>query len=74
MNEGFSDMGCVCGIFCGSKINMVNRRRHRKKGKTALRSMSNPKLEGQPDTYGGTNWKSHIATQLTNDYCGCSYQ
>jgi hypothetical protein len=47
MNEGFSDMGCVCGIFCGSKINMVNRRRHRKKGKTALRSMSNPKLEGQ---------------------------
>ena len=35
---------------------------------TAFRSMSNPKLFGQPDTYGGTNWWN--PTNLTWDNGG----
>jgi len=42
-----------------------------------LRSMSNPKSAGQPDTYRGTNWQPATAAegcvtpgQNTNDYCG----
>jgi Zn-dependent metalloprotease len=32
--------------------------------------MSNPKAEGQPDTYAGTNWVSQIVAQEAHDYCG----
>ncbi|HSM62547.1 MAG TPA: GEVED domain-containing protein, partial [Gillisia sp.] len=44
----------------------------RRAGKSALRSMSNPKAENQPDTYGGTYWKViQCGTPTdTNDYCG----
>jgi len=42
-----------------------------------LRSMSNPKSAGQPDTYKGINWQPATAaegcttpSQDTNDYCG----
>lgn len=37
-----------------------------------LRSMSTPLLQGQPDTYTGTNWFSVVACTPTsgNDYCG----
>jgi bacillolysin len=38
----------------------------------ALRSMSNPNVEGQPDTYGGTNW-FNVNGCVVNDYndrCG----
>jgi Zn-dependent metalloprotease len=55
MNEGFSDMGCV-GIFCGStKSTWLIEKTSKEELENGLRSMSNPKLEGQPDTYGGTN-------------------
>lgn len=38
----------------------------------ALRSMSNPKQFGQPDTYLGTNWYNQMGCSPTqgNDYCG----
>jgi Zn-dependent metalloprotease len=33
--------------------------------------MSNPKAEGQPDTYAGTNWVSQSnCLKSSNDYCG----
>ncbi|MBX2905729.1 MAG: M4 family metallopeptidase [Taibaiella sp.] len=37
-----------------------------------LRSMSTPLLQGQPDTYGGTNWFNVVACTPTsgNDQCG----
>ena len=36
-----------------------------------LRRMDNPKAAGDPDTYGGTNWKNpDCSPSLTNDQCG----
>lgn len=41
-------------------------------GTEPLRSMNTPILQGQPDTYGGTNWFNVVACTPTggNDYCG----
>lgn len=41
-------------------------------GTEPLRSMSTPLLQGQPDTYTGTNWFNVVACTPTggNDYCG----
>jgi Zn-dependent metalloprotease len=38
----------------------------------AIRSMSNPNMYSQPDTYGGTNWVNQDGCTATryNDYCG----
>jgi Zn-dependent metalloprotease len=55
------------------KIYLVNGEDiERRAGSLALRSMSDPKSEGQPDTYGGTNWKTIECGTPTqaNDYCG----
>jgi hypothetical protein len=44
-----------------------------KNGAAVLRSMSDPKAQGQPDTYGGTNWQTidcGIPDSEDNDYCG----
>ena len=42
-----------------------------KLGGGALRSMSNPKSYGQPDTYEGANWyNQNCAPDPYNDYCG----
>lgn len=36
-----------------------------------LRRMDNPKQQGNPDTYGGTNWVNPVCTPtLANDECG----
>ncbi|RYZ20207.1 MAG: M4 family peptidase [Chitinophagaceae bacterium] len=36
-----------------------------------LRRMDNPKSQGNPDTYGGTNWEEpNCAPNLANDQCG----
>ncbi|WP_165871564.1 M4 family metallopeptidase [Flaviaesturariibacter flavus] len=36
-----------------------------------LRRMDNPKAQGNPDTYGGTNWQEpNCAPNLANDQCG----
>ncbi len=57
LNEGFSDIWGACverfaepgkdAWAIGEDISLQS---------VALRSMSNPKSQGQPDTYGGTNW------------------
>lgn len=75
MNEGFSDIWGACVEYFaapGKSTWLIGEDIERRAGKQALRSMSNPKAEGQPDTYGGTYWKvieCGTPTQ-TNDYCG----
>ena len=81
MNEGFSDIWGACierngdphesdavakSYFdIGEEIGLPY-------PNSPLRSMSNPKSEGQPDTYGGTNWVSVSPCTPTNgnDQCG----
>lgn len=74
MNEGFSDIwaACIENYAAPTKqIWLIGEDIERRSGHIALRSMSNPKAEGQPDTYGGTNWKTVNCTPSnTNDYCG----
>jgi Zn-dependent metalloprotease len=57
MNEGFSDIWGACVEYCSSTKStwLIGEDIEEESWKTA-RSMSNPN-EGQPDTYGGTNWK-----------------
>ncbi|MCC9072312.1 M4 family metallopeptidase [Flavobacterium sp. F-65] len=75
MNEGFSDIWGACIEYAaapGKSTWLVGEDIERRAGHLALRSMSDPKSEGQPDTYGGTNWKvinCGTPTQA-NDYCG----
>ena len=74
MNEGFSDIwgACVEYYAAPSKSTwLIGEDIERRSGHAALRSMSDPKSEGQPDTYGGTNWINPNCTPTdTNDYCG----
>lgn len=59
MNEGFSDIwgACVENYAAPEKQTwLIGEDIERRPGHQALRSMSNPKSEGQPDTYQGTNW------------------
>ncbi len=75
MNEGFSDIwgACVENFAAPAKQPwLIGEDIERRAGYAALRSMSNPKSLGQPDTYGGTYWKvinCGTPTQ-SNDYCG----
>jgi bacillolysin len=75
MNEGFSDIWGACienNATTGKQTWLIGEDIERRSGHASLRSMSNPKAEGQPDTYGGTNWKvinCGTPTQ-SNDYCG----
>ncbi|MBF7092811.1 M4 family metallopeptidase [Flavobacterium sp. ALJ2] len=75
MNEAFSDIWGACIEFYAAptkSVWLIGEDIERRSGHLALRSMSNPKSEGQPDTYGGTNWKvinCGTPTQ-SNDYCG----
>ena len=82
MNEGFSDIwGAAVEHFAKGNGNdaapdasiwLIGDEIDRRTGSAALRSMSNPTLLGQPDTYGGTNWVDvNCGTPTsTNDYCG----
>ena len=74
MNEGFSDIwgACVEYFAAPSKSTwLIGEDIERRSGSQSLRSMSNPKAEGQPDTYGGTYWKNVNCTPTDqNDYCG----
>ena len=59
MNEGFSDIWAACienNAAPSKAIWLIGEDIERRSGHVALRSMSNPKAEGQPDTYKGTNW------------------
>lgn len=73
--EGLSDIWGACventyGInkqtwLCGEDIEL-------RPGHVAMRSMSNPNIEEQPDTYGGTYWEQTIGCVPSgnNDNCG----
>ena len=59
MNEGFSDIwGASIEYFAEptKQTWLIGEDIERRSGHAALRSMSDPKSEGQPDTYQGTNW------------------
>ncbi len=82
MNEGFSDIwGAAVEHFAkgnGSDLNpdpsiwLIGDEIDRRSGSAALRSMSDPKSLGQPDTYGGSYWQNPNCGTPTNnnDYCG----
>ncbi|APD05971.1 neutral protease [Flavobacteriaceae bacterium UJ101] len=82
LNESFSDIwGAVVEHYAKGNGNdadpsdaiwLIGDEIDRRVGSEALRSMSNPKSLGYPDTYGGTNWQEVICGFPTqsNDYCG----
>ncbi|MDX1761312.1 MAG: M4 family metallopeptidase [Christiangramia sp.] len=74
MNEGFSDIwgACVEYYAAPSKSTwLIGEDIERRSGHAALRSMSDPNSEGQPDTYGGSYWINPNCTPTDqNDYCG----
>ena len=75
MNEGFSDIwgACIEQMAAPEKDEwLIGEDIERRAGHAALRSMSDPNSEGQPDTYGGTNWINPNCGTPTqsNDYCG----
>lgn len=74
MNEGFSDIwgACIEYYAAPSKSTwLIGEDIERRSGHAALRSMSDPQSEGQPDTYGGTYWVNANCTPTdANDYCG----
>ncbi len=75
MNEGFSDIWGACVEYFAAPTKqtwLIGEDIERRAGHASLRSMSNPNAEGQPDTYGGTYWKTINCGTPTqaNDYCG----
>jgi bacillolysin len=59
MNEGFSDIWAACienNAAPTKSIWIIGEEIDLRSGGTGLRSMSNPKSKGAPDTYKGTNW------------------
>ena len=82
LNEGFSDIwGAAVEHFAkgngndlspNSAVWLIGDEIDRRSGSPALRSMSDPKSLGQPDTYGGTYWQNPNCGTPTssNDYCG----
>ncbi|XOL42390.1 hypothetical protein KCTC32420_02785 [Aequorivita nionensis] len=82
LNEAFSDIwgasvehyakGNGSDTNPAAKIWLIGDEIDRRTGSAALRSMSNPNSQGQPDTYGGTYWINPNCGTPTNgnDYCG----
>lgn len=82
LNEAYSDIwGAAVEHFAkgngndaapSAEIWLIGDEIDRRNGSAALRSMSDPKSLGQPDTYGGTNWINPNCGTPTqsNDYCG----
>lgn len=75
INEGLSDIwaACVENYHTSDKQTwLIGEDIDIRTGHNALRNMSNPKVEGQPDTYGGTFWAETTDCTPTdsNDYCG----
>ncbi len=61
LNEGFSDIWGACVEYFADPNKqtwLIGEDIERRSGHQALRSMSDPKSEGQPDTYQGQNWYS----------------
>ncbi|MBB3698160.1 M4 family metallopeptidase [Flammeovirga yaeyamensis] len=75
LNEGFSDIwaACVEAFAAPEKdIWLIGEDIERRSTSQALRSMSDPNSENQPDTYGGSYWQNPNCGTPTrnNDYCG----
>jgi Zn-dependent metalloprotease len=82
LNEGYSDIwgaavehfakGSGTDLNPTSEIWLIGDEIDRRSGSAALRSMSDPKSLGQPDTYGGSFWQNPNCGTPTqsNDYCG----
>ena len=74
MNEAFSDIWGACIEYRAAPNKstwLVGEDIERRSGHSALRSMSDPNSEGQPDTYGGTYWINVNCTPTNNnDQCG----
>lgn len=74
MNEAFSDIWAACIEYRAAPTKstwLVGEDIERRSGHIALRSMSDPNAEGQPDTYGGTYWVNVNCTPTNNnDQCG----
>lgn len=74
MNEAFSDIWAACIEYRAAPTKstwLVGEDIERRSGHLALRSMSDPNTEGQPDTYGGTYWVNVNCTPTSNnDQCG----
>lgn len=74
LNEAFSDIWGACVEYYaapGKQTWIMGEDIERRSGHVGLRSMSDPKTEGLPDTYQGTNWAplSSSPSQY-NDYGG----
>ncbi len=74
LNEAFSDIWGACVEYFATPNKqkwLIGEDIEMRSGHISLRSMSNPKTEAQPDTYGGTYWINPNCTPTqTNDYCG----
>lgn len=74
LNEALSDIWGACIEYYADPNKqrwLIGEDIERRSGHLALRSMSNPKTERQPDTYGGTNWVSPKGRpNSSNDYGG----
>ena len=82
MNEGFSDIwGAAVEYFAkgtgpdnnpNDEVWLIGDEIDRRSGSAALRSMSDPTSQGQPDTYGGSFWINPNCgfPSSGNDYCG----
>lgn len=75
LNEAFSDIwGATVEYYAAPNKSpwLIGEDIERRSGHAALRSMSDPNSEGQPDTYGGTYWSNPNCGTPTqsNDYCG----
>ena len=75
MNEALSDIWGACIEYYAAPTKkpwLIGEDIERRSGHLSLRSMSDPKTEGQPDTYGGTNWVNQVKCRPSsrNDYCG----
>lgn len=61
LNEALSDIWAACivdNMNMGKNIWMIGDEVDKRSGHRGFRSMSNPKVEKQPDTYDGRYWKS----------------
>ena len=74
MNEAFSDIWGACIEYYAAPTKstwLIGEDIERRAGHLALRSMSDPKSEGQPDTYAGANWVTIKGRPSSNnDYGG----
>ena len=81
LNEGFSDIWGACvehfakgdgSEFPSHEKWLIGDEIDRRSGAVALRSMSDPNVRNQPDTYGGTYWRNPdcFIPSSSNDYCG----